>query len=55
VATVLPTALQRFVHVGIDVRHLVGTRRQRRFDVVEAEHSESRDDLGDGRPEVGHY
>ena len=40
---------------GRDVGERGRSRQQGFFDVVEAEHAESGDDLGHGRPEVGHY
>ena len=53
--TLLPRPQQRLVVGRLDVEQRLGRRDQRGLDVVESQHSQSRDDLGDRRPEIGHY
>ena len=51
----LPRPQQELVVGGRHVEERFGFRAQRGLDVVEPEHSQPGDDLGDRRPEIGHY
>src|SRR5205814_2077322 len=54
-SALLPRAQQTLVIGPLDVEQGVRCGQQRRFDVVEPQHSQSGDDLRDRRPEIRHY
>ena len=54
VAAFFPRPLQEVLGLRCDAGKAGGPGRDRGVEIVECEHPEPGDDLGDGRPQVGH-